>query len=66
MNVPHLRAVRTREQTIELALEAMKWVMCERSIPQPVRYKVSQAHTALHACRSPETVAQMEREQGLR
>ncbi|HET9817710.1 MAG TPA: hypothetical protein VFP92_00915 [Rhodanobacteraceae bacterium] len=66
MNKPALHLVRTRERTIELALEAMQWAMSDRSIPQPVRYSIAKAHTALHACRSPETVARLEREQGLR
>lgn len=64
--VPPLRSVRTREREIELALEAMVWVMQDRTIPGDVRRKVAKAHTALHACRSPETVARMERERGLR
>lgn len=66
MNAPRLHAVRTREQEIELALEAMGWVMSNREIPYEVRRKVASAHSALHRCRSPETVARMEREQELR
>lgn len=65
MNAPALTRTRTREQEIELALEAMKWVMADPTIPQPVRYRVAQAHTALHRCRSKETVERMEHEQGL-
>jgi hypothetical protein len=63
---PNLRSIRTREQSIELALEAMVWVMGEKTIPQPVRFKVAQAHTALHACRDGRTVDRMERERGLK
>lgn len=66
MNAPVLRSIRTREQEIELALEAMVWVMGDRTIPYDVRHKVAQAHTALHGCRDPQTVTRLEREQGLR
>ena len=65
MNAPVLRSIRTREQEIELALEAMVWVMQDRTLPHEVRHKVAQAHTALHACRSPETVVKMESRMGL-
>jgi uncharacterized protein (UPF0147 family) len=61
-----MRSVRTREQSIELALEAMVWVMSDQSIPHAVRYQVAKAHTALHGCRSKETVRRMEQEQRLR
>lgn len=66
MNEPVLTRQRTREQEIELALEAMVWVMGDKSIPYTVRYQVAKAHTALHGCRANETVQRMEREQKLR
>jgi len=66
MRAPALTRTRTREQEIELALEAMCWVMADKTIPHAVRYQVAKAHTALHRCRSAETVARMEREQRLR
>ena len=65
MNAPKLALVRTREQTIELALEAMSWVMCEESIPREVRREVAMAHASLHACRSQQTVSRMEADQGI-
>lgn len=66
MNTPKLALMRTREQTIEEALQALQHVMSDRSIPYPVRRSCAVAHTDLHACRSPETVRRLEREQGLR
>lgn len=66
MNYPILTRTRTREQEIELALEAMVWVMADKTIPYAVRYQVAKAHTALHGCRAPQTVECMEREQRLR
>lgn len=66
MNAPKFQLVRTREQTIEEALTALQRVMSDKSIPYPVRRSCAVAHTDLHACRSPETVRRMEREQGLR
>lgn len=66
MSGPVLNRVRTREQEIELALEAMVWVMADKTIPHAVRYQVAKAHTALHACRAKETVQRMEHEKGLR
>lgn len=65
MNAPKFQLVRTREQTIELALEAMSWVMCEESIPREVRREVAMAHASLHALRSSQTVARMERDMGI-
>lgn len=47
MNAPVLTRTRTREQEIELALKAMKWALLNKEIPQPVRYRVAKAHTAL-------------------
>lgn len=66
MNALHPRPVRSRAQVIELALEAMSWVICEESLPRDVRREVALAHAHLHACRSPETVRRMERAKGLR
>lgn len=65
MNATKLHVVRSREQTIELALEAMMWAMCEESIPREVRREIAVAHASLHACRAPETVRRMELKQGL-
>lgn len=61
-----LERQRSREQEIELALEAMVWVMGDKTIPHAVRYQVAKAHTALHGCRDAGTVAEMEQKQGLR
>lgn len=55
----------TREETIELALQAMTWVISEESIPRDVRREIALAHAHLHACRSTDTVARVEREQRL-
>lgn len=66
MSAPNLKLVRTREQTIEEALQALINVMKDKSIPHKVRYRCAQVHTDLHACRSVETVRRMEQEQGLR
>lgn len=66
MNAPKLHVVHTREQTIELALEAMMWAVCEESLPREVRHEIAQAHASLHACRSPQTVHRMEQKRGLR
>lgn len=66
MNAPCLKSVRTREQTIELALEALSWAMCEESLPRKLRRDIALVHADLHACRSAETVARMERDMGLR
>ena len=66
MNAPKLELVRTREQTIEECLTALQHVMSDKTIPYPVRRSCAVAHADLHACRSPQTVARMERERGLR
>lgn len=56
---------RNRDRDLELALLAMQWVMGQKDIPHKVRLKVAAAHTALHACRSPERVREMEVAMGL-
>ena len=66
MNAPNLKLVRTREQTIEEALQALTNVMADTSIDAGARRACAIAHGELHACRSPETVRRMEREHGLR
>jgi len=66
VNAPKLQLVRTREQTIEEALQALVHVMADRSIPYSTRKACANAHTELHGCRSPETVRRMERDMGLK
>jgi hypothetical protein len=66
MNAPKLHAVRTREQSIELALDALMWAMCEESLPRKLRREIALVHADLQKYRSPETVARLERRQGLR
>ena len=66
MNAPKLQLVRTREQTIEEALQALTNVIADTSIDAGARRACAIAHGELHACRSMQTVARMEREQNLR
>ena len=66
MSVPKLQVVRTREQTIEECLTALTNVMADTSIDLAAREKCAEAHKRLHACRSMQTVARLEQEQGLR
>lgn len=66
MNVTKAETERTRQQTIELALEAMRWVMVNKSIPHAARYRVAQAHTALLGCSSTATVVGVEEQRGRR
>jgi uncharacterized protein (UPF0147 family) len=66
MNAPKLKLVsETREQRIERALRALTDCMADTEIDIEVRQKLAEAHQELHACRSPETVRQMEQQQGL-
>jgi len=66
MNAPNLKLVRTREQTIEEALQALTNVIADKSIDLAARRQCAEAHKRLHACRSIQTVARLEREKGLR
>lgn len=66
MNAPKLQLVRTREQTIEECLAALVSVMADDTISRAARNAAANLQRELHACRSPETVARLEREQGLR
>lgn len=66
MNAPRLRSVRTREQTIEECLSALVPVMGDNTISRAARDAAVKLQRELIACRSPETIARMEREQGLR
>jgi uncharacterized protein (UPF0147 family) len=67
MNTPKLRIVsETREQRIERALKVMGEVMVDLSLPIAARKAVWRGYVALHACRSPEMVARLEQERGLR
>ena len=67
MTVTKLKLVsETREQRIERALRAMGDVVTDLSIPMPTRKAVWRGYAALHACRSPDTVATLERDRGLR
>jgi len=66
MNAPKLQLVRTREQTIEEALQALTNVIADTSIDAAARRACAIAHGELHACRSPETVKRLERDMGLR
>jgi len=63
MNAPKLQLVRTREQTIEEALQALVPVMADQTISRAARDAAAALQRELHACRSPETVRRMEREQ---
>lgn len=66
MKAPRLRLVsETREQRIERALLVMGEIVTDLSLPMPARKAVWRGYAALHACRSPEMVARMEKEQGL-
>jgi len=62
MNAPKLQLVRTREQTIEEALQALTSVMVDTSIDTNTRHACRVAWRSLHDCRSPATKARMERE----
>lgn len=66
MNAPKLQLVRTREQTIEECLAALVPVMSDETITDSARHAAAVLQRELHACRSKQTVARMEREQGLR
>lgn len=67
MSKPNLSLVtQTPDQRIERALHAMGDVVTDLSLPLPVRKAVWRGYAALHTCRSPETVRQMERDKGLR
>lgn len=67
MTAPRLKLVsETREQRIERALHAMGDVVTDLSLPLHVRKAVWRGYAALHACRTPETVKRLEKEQGLR
>lgn len=66
MNAPKLALVRTREQTIEECLASLVPVMADKTISRQARDAAVVLQRELHKCRSPETVARLEREQGLR
>lgn len=67
MKAPRLRIVsETREQRIERALRVMGEIVTDLSLPLPARKAVWRGYAALHACRSPEMVAQLETERGLK
>lgn len=67
MNAPKLRVVHSRDEVLESALRALTIVVGDDvQFPADVRRKCDEARRALHACRSSETVARMEREKGLR
>lgn len=50
-------------QRIEAALTALTECIKDEAIPADVRKELTFAHKALHACRSAEVVARMERAQ---
>lgn len=66
MNAPKLQLVRTREQTIEDCLASLVLVMADTTISREARDAAVVLQRELHKCRSPETVARMEREMGVR
>lgn len=66
MNAPKLQLVRTREQAIEECLASLVPVMADNTISRAARDAAAKLQSELHKCRSPETVARLEREQGLR
>lgn len=64
-NVRHLRLADTTDARIERCLRGLTECKGDTGIPDDVRHKLDAAHAALHACRSPATVAQMERDMGI-
>lgn len=67
MTAPKLRVVHSRDEVLEAALRALTLIIGdEMQFAVDFRTKCAAAHAALHACRDPEVVKRMEREQGLR
>lgn len=68
MTRPSLRIVHgthTHAQTVELALQALSWAMCDEQLPRDLRRDIALVHARLHACRPSETVQRMERDRGI-
>ena len=64
--VPPLRAESSPESHLERALCLLSGLRDDDMLPEAIRHELAQVHAHVHACRSPETVARMEREAGLR
>lgn len=64
-NVRHLRLADTTDARIERCLRALTDLIGDTAIDDEVRRALVKAHQELHACRSPATVAQMERDMGI-
>lgn len=54
------------DRRLETALRALSELMVYGDLPRDARRTVWRTYALLHGCRSPETVALMERQQGLR
>lgn len=64
-NIRHLRLADTTDSRIERGLRALTDLIKDEAITGDVRGQLQRAHAALHACRSPATVAQLESEFGI-
>lgn len=63
---PNLRMVtQTPDERIEALLTELGALMLNRAIPKPRRMELWHAYCEIHACRSPETVKQMEQDMGI-
>lgn len=67
MNEPivRLHLVESTAMRVERCLRALTDCIGDTSIDAEVRRKLTEAHAELHACRSAETVARMERKMDL-
>lgn len=63
--VTKLHLVDSTAMRVERCLRAMTDCIADEAIPADVRKEIAATHAALHRCRTAQTVARMEREQGL-
>lgn len=63
--VTRLYVAESPERRLERYLRMLTECIADEAIPADVRKEVAFTHAALHRCRSAETVARLEREQGI-